>query len=113
MWIADKWKSYELIDTSDSCRLERWGKYILQRPDPQVIWRDVRTSDMWRDADGIYHRSKSGGGSWNIKNRSMEDSWTIDYGELKFSIKVMGFKHTGVFPEQAVNWDWAREMIKS
>ena len=113
MWIADKWKSYELIDTSDSFRLERWGKYILQRPDPQVIWRDVKTSDMWRRADGIYHRSKSGGGSWDIRNHSMEDSWTIDYGELKFSIKVMGFKHTGVFPEQAVNWDWAREMIKS
>lgn len=113
MWISDKWESYELIDTSDSYRLERWGKYILQRPDPQVIWQDVKISDKWRKADGIYHRSKSGGGSWDIKNRNMEDFWTIDYGTLRFSIKVMGFKHTGVFPEQAVNWDWAREMIKN
>ena len=112
MWIADKWKSYELIDSSDSFRLERWGKYLLQRPDPQVIWKEVRTSPLWNKADGIYHRSKSGGGSWDIKNRNMEDSWTIDYGALRFAVKVMGFKHTGIFPEQAVNWDWAMEKIR-
>lgn len=113
MWIADNWKSYELIDTSDSFRLERWGKYILQRPDPQVIWKDAKKSPLWRRPDGIYNRSKSGGGAWDIKNRSMEDAWSIDYGALTLSVKVMGFKHTGIFPEQAVNWDWAMNMIKS
>jgi len=113
MWTADKWKSYELIDTSDSFRLERWGDYILQRPDPQVMWKDVKNSNMWKHADGIYHRSKSGGGAWDIKNKNMKDSWTINYGKLNFSVKVMGFKHTGVFPEQAVNWEWAMDKIKS
>lgn len=112
MWIADKWKSYELIDTSDSYRLERWGKYILQRPDPQVIWKDVKSSPLWRSADGVYYRSKSGGGSWDIRNNKMEDAWSIDYGRINLSVKVMGFKHTGIFPEQAVNWDWAGEMIR-
>ncbi|MBE6701665.1 MAG: SAM-dependent methyltransferase, partial [Ruminococcaceae bacterium] len=112
MWIADKWKSYELIDTSDSYRLERWGDFILQRPDPQVIWKDVKKSPLWKRADGIYHRSKSGGGAWDIKKGKINEAWTIDYGTLKFSVKVMGFKHTGVFPEQAVNWDWAGDMIK-
>ncbi len=113
MWTADKWTSYELIDTSDFFRLERWGKFILQRPDPQVIWKDVRVSDMWKKADGIYHRSKSGGGAWDIKNSRMNGTWTIDYGALSFSVKVMGFKHTGVFPEQAVNWEWAVKKIKN
>ncbi len=113
MWIADKWKSYELIDTSDSYRLERWGEYILQRPDPQAIWKGVRLSDLWNKADGVYHRSKSGGGAWDIKNKRMKDSWVLEYGELKFSVKVMGFKHTGIFPEQAVNWEWASEQIKN
>ena len=112
MWIANNWKSYELIDSSDSYRLERWGKYVLQRPDPQVIWKDVKKAEEWKHPDGIYHRSKSGGGSWDIRNKKMEDSWVIDYGKLRFSIKVMGFKHTGIFPEQAVNWDWAMDMIK-
>lgn len=113
MWIADKWKTYELIDTSDSYRLERWGKFILSRPDPQVIWKDVKSSDLWKKADGVYHRSKSGGGSWDIKNKAMNGTWNIEYGSLKFSVKVMGFKHTGVFPEQAVNWDWAMDKIRN
>ena len=112
MWIADKWEDYELIDSSDSFRLERWGKYILQRPDPQVIWKDVKKAHEWKCPDGIYHRSKSGGGAWDIKNTKMENSWTINYGELRFAIKAMGFKHTGIFPEQAVNWDFARDLIK-
>ncbi len=113
MWTADKWENYELIDTSDSYRLERWGNYILQRPDPQVIWKDVKKSPLWQKADGIYRRSKSGGGAWEIKNKKMQDSWNISYGSITMAVKAMGFKHTGVFPEQAVNWDWAGDMIRS
>ncbi len=113
MWIADKWKSYELIDSSDSFRLERWGSFVLQRPDPQVIWKNVKESPLWKKPDGVYHRSKSGGGAWDIRNPKMNGSWTIEYDCLKFSIKVMGFKHTGVFPEQAVNWEWAMNKIRT
>ena len=111
MWIADKWKDYEVIDTSDGDKLERWGKYTLVRPDPQVIWKTEKKNKLWRTADASYTRSRSGGGSWS-ENR-LPESWNITYGELRFLIKPMGFKHTGLFPEQAANWDWFSELIKN
>ncbi len=112
MWCSDNWKDYELIDASDGERLERWGKYILVRPDPQIIWKDAAKSQMWNKADGIYRRSQNGGGGW-IKQKTPE-SWDISYEHLglKFRLKPMGFKHTGLFPEQAANWDWFSELIK-
>lgn len=111
MWVADNWKEYRLLDASDGERLERWGKYTLVRPDPQVIWKsDGARSRAWNDADAVYRRSSSGGGAWN-ENR-LPAEWTIGYGDLKFVIRTMGFKHTGIFPEQAVNWDWARGLIE-
>lgn len=109
MYIADNWKDYELLDTSDGERLERWGKYILIRPDPQVIWKGKREHKLWSKADGIYRRSNSGGGSW-VKN-NVPEKWTIGYGSLTFNLKPMGFKHTGLFPEQATNWDWFSNLI--
>jgi len=109
MWIADNWKDYELIDASDGERLERWGKYILIRPDPQIIWNNMKNDSRWSKPDGIYKRSKSGGGNWTVK--SMPDKWTVKYGELEFMLRPMGFKHTGLFPEQAVNWDWFGRII--
>lgn len=109
MWIADNWKEYTLLDASDGERLERWGKYTLVRPDPQVIWHSERSSE-WKRADASYKRSRSGGGAWS-ENR-LPASWNINYGSLKFVIKPMGFKHTGLFPEQAANWDWFSELIK-
>ena len=111
MWISDQWKDYELIDASDGQRLERWGDYILIRPDPQVIWKGMRTSPLWKKADASYSRSRQGGGQWN-ENR-LPEQWEIGYGDLRFKIKPMGFKHTGLFPEQAVNWDFASEMIRN
>ncbi len=112
MWCSDNWKDYELIDASDGERLERWGKYILVRPDPQIIWKDVARNALWNRADGIYRRSSNGGGGW-IKQKTPE-SWDISYDHLglKFRLKPMGFKHTGLFPEQAANWDWFSELIK-
>ena len=110
MYLAENWKDYELLDTSDGERLERWGKYILIRPDPQVIWKGKREHKLWNKADGIYRRSKSGGGAW-IKN-DVPEKWTINYGDMTFNLKPMGFKHTGLFPEQAANWDWFSELIK-
>ena len=109
MWASDKWKDYELIDTSDGERLERWGKYILRRPDPQVLWSNARKSRLWDSADAVYTR-KGGGGSWT--KCDVPPSWNISYGELTFKIKPMGFKHTGLFPEQAANWDWFADLIK-
>lgn len=109
MWCSDKWKDYELLDASDGERLERWGEYILIRPDPQIIWKGVANHSMWKKADGIYRRSRSGGGEW-VKS-DMPESWDISYGNLKFRLKPMGFKHTGLFPEQAANWDWFSELI--
>ena len=105
------WKDYELIDCSDGERLERWGNIILVRPDPQVIWKTPKKNPLWKKADAYYHRSKSGGGKWDIRTK-LPDFWTIGYKDLKFNIKPMGFKHTGLFPEQAVNWDYTRELIK-
>ena len=109
MWIANNWKEYTLIDASDGERLERWGKYTLVRPDPQVIWHSERGAE-WKRADASYKRSHSGGGAWS-ENR-LPASWNINYGDLKFIIKPMGFKHTGLFPEQAANWDWFSELIR-
>jgi len=110
MWVSHLWKEYELCDASDGERLEKWGKYTLVRPDPQVIWRDARTHTLWSRPDASYRRAKSGGGAWN-ENR-LPDAWTIAYGSLRFRIKPMGFKHTGLFPEQATNWDWFSELIR-
>lgn len=111
MWCSDDWKEYELIDAEGGERLERWGKYILVRPDPQIIWKGERKNKLWKNADGIYRRSSGGGGGW-VKSK-MPEQWTLDYGELKFRIKPMGFKHTGLFPEQAANWDWFSGLIKN
>ena len=108
MWIADKWESYELLDASDGERLERWGEYILRRPDPQVVWKNAKTSKLWNKADAIYTR-RGGGGNW--EKCDVPSSWNIDYGDMRFKIKPMGFKHTGLFPEQATNWDWLQSEI--
>ncbi len=111
MWIADKWNDFELIDSSDGEKLERWGQYYLVRPDPQAIWLTPRTNEHWLNSNARYHRSESGGGSWN-KGR-LPESWKISYGNLTFLVKPMNFKHTGLFPEQAVNWDWAADRIRT
>ncbi len=109
MYIASKWTDYELIDCEGGERLERWGDKILVRPDPQVIWKGDRLDPRWRHADGVYRRS-GGGGSWVVNK--MPESWCINYGELTFKLRPMGFKHTGLFPEQASNWDWQADIIK-
>lgn len=109
MWISNQWNDYTLLDASDGERLERWGKYILIRPDPQVIWHNARRSAFWRQADARYSRSSSGGGNWSESR--LPESWRISYGSLTFRIKPMGFKHTGLFPEQATNWDWFSNLI--
>ncbi len=110
MYCSNNWQDYELLDASDGERLERWGKYILIRPDPQIIWKGVAKHPAWKKADGIYRRSTNGGGGW-VKQKTPE-SWDISYGDLKFRLKPMGFKHTGLFPEQAANWDWFSSLIK-
>ena len=110
MWIADQWKDYEVIDTSGGEKLERWGKYTLVRPDPQVIWNTPRTDRRWKSYDGRYARSASGGGKWS-ENR-LPEHWQVCYGGLTFQVKPMNFKHTGIFPEQAVNWDFEMEKIR-
>lgn len=112
MLLADGWKDYELIDTGDGEKLERWGDYTLRRPDPQIIWPVARENRSWKEADAWYHRSKSGGGSWEFK-RKLPERWTVSYKQLSFYIEPTGFKHTGLFPEQAVNWDWIINKIKS
>ena len=111
MRVADKWKDYELLDCSSGQRLERWGDVILIRPDPQVIWKTEKTHPLWYKAHAVYNRSSSGGGKWDIR-RKIPDAWKIKYGDLSFMVKPMGFKHTGVFPEQAVNWDWFGDKIR-
>ncbi|MCR4682788.1 MAG: class I SAM-dependent methyltransferase [Clostridiales bacterium] len=111
MWFPADWKDYELIDCDGGERLERWGSYILIRPDPQVIWSAGRSDPRWRKADGIYRRSSSGGGAW-VESRLPEE-WNIAYRDLMFRLKPMGFKHTGLFPEQAANWDWFSEIIRA
>lgn len=114
MWIADGWKDYEVIDTDKGEKLERWGDYKLQRPDPQVIWNSGRNK-TWKRPNGIYHRSNKGGGSWEFLD--LPETWTIEYEldankALTFNLKPFAFKHTGVFPEQAVNWSWFYNLIK-
>ena len=111
MYIADKWKDFELLDCSKGEKLERWGKYYLVRPDPQVIWDTPRRNSHWNDRNGRYRRSETGGGSWDKGN--LPEMWKINYGELTFNVKPMNFKHTGIFPEQAANWDWAMAKIRS
>ena len=110
MFIADQWKDYELLDTSDGERLERWGRFILVRPDPQIIWHGVAAHPLWKKADAVYRRSSSGGGAW--QQNKLPAEWEIGYRDLRFVIRPMGFKHTGLFPEPAANWDWFAEKIK-
>ena len=111
MWVSDKWRDFELIDASGGEKLERWGDRILLRPDPQAIWATERTDPRWRRPDAVYRRSSSGGGAW--EKNSLPPSWQIRYGPLTFQVKPMSFKHTGLFPEQAANWDWAMEKIRA
>lgn len=111
MWIADNWKDYEVIDTSNGEKLERWGDYILIRPDPQVIWDTPRSAAGWKRKNGHYHRSAKGGGEWEFFD--LPDEWSISYNTLTFHLKPFSFKHTGLFPEQAVNWDWCADKIRS
>ena len=110
MWIADNWKDYELLDASNGERLERWGQHILVRPDPQVIWKTPRVAPAWKRPEGRYSRSHTGGGSWD--RGELPASWDIRYGSLTFHVKPMNFKHTGLFPEQAANWDWMQKKIR-
>ena len=111
MWIADEWKDYEVLDCTSGEKLERWGSYTLVRPDPQVIWETPRNHKGWREYNARYARSNSGGGQWNTKK--LPDKWKIQYKELTFQVKPMNFKHTGIFPEQAANWDWVMNKIRS
>ena len=131
MWIADRWKDYEVLDTSGGEKLERWGDYILVRPDPQVIWNTPRSHKGWKHKNGHYHRSSRGGGEWEFFD--LPDEWSISYSlsacpkenlsgpssekgtgeELTFRLKPFSFKHTGLFPEQAANWDWCQAKIKT
>lgn len=112
MRYTKDWNDYELIDCSSGERLERWGDYFLVRPDPQVIWKTEKKNKLWYTSNGYYHRSKSGGGKWEIRGK-LPAYWSINYKDLTFNIKTMGFKHTGLFPEQAVNWDYTREVIRN
>lgn len=111
MLLAKEWKDYELIDTGNGEKLEKWGKVILRRPDPQVIW-PIKDEIRWSKANAIYHRSKSGGGFWEY-NKEIPKRWTVGYKGLKFYVEPTGFKHTGLFPEQAVNWDWMMDKVAS
>ncbi|MGN1176889.1 MAG: class I SAM-dependent methyltransferase [Roseburia sp.] len=111
MWIADQWKDYEVIDCSNGEKVERWGKYILVRPDPQVIWDTPKSNKAWRNMNAHYHRSKKGGGEWEFFD--LPEQWSIHYKNLTFQLKPFSFKHTGLFPEQAVNWDWFSNKIKN
>lgn len=111
MWIANDWKEYEVLDTSNGEKLERWGDYLLIRPDPQVIWDTKREHTGWKKPNGHYHRSSKGGGEWEFFN--LPKQWELHYKELTFHLQPFSFKHTGVFPEQAVNWDWCAKKIRS
>ena len=108
---ADTWKDYELLDATDGNRLERWGETLLIRPDPQVVWKTPKQSPLWAKADAIYHRSNQGGGEWEFLTR-LPERWTIQHQGLRFYVRPTGFKHTGLFPEQASNWDWFGKKIK-
>lgn len=110
MWIADNWTDYEIIDTSCGEKLERWGDFYLLRPDPQVIWKTQKLVPEWKKLNGHYHRSAKGGGEWEFFDLPKE--WEISYGDLRFKLSPFSFKHTGLFPEQAVNWDWFSSLIR-
>lgn len=110
MWLADQWTDYEVLDTSSGEKLERWGTYRLVRPDPQVIWNTEKDPAQWRHINGHYHRSSKGGGEWEFFR--LPQQWSISYKELTFQLKPFSFKHTGLFPEQAVNWDWFGDLIR-
>ena len=112
MNLANNWKDYEILDMADGQKLERWGNVILSRPDPQIVWKDKSFPEKWQQMNATYHRSKTGGGAWEYK-KQMPKEWQIKYKDLIFNIKPMGFKHTGLFPEQAVNWDWMIDKIKN
>lgn len=112
MNIANNWKDYEILDMANGEKLERWGNITLIRPDPQIIWKEKSFESKWKNADARYNRSKTGGGSWQY-NKRLPEAWQIKYKNLTFNIKPMGFKHTGLFPEQAANWDWMIEKIKN
>ena len=112
MEIAKNWKDYEILDMANGEKLERWGNIYLIRPDPQIIWKEKTFPEKWKKANAKYIRSSTGGGAWNYKNK-LPESWQIHYKDLTFLVKPMGFKHTGLFPEQAVNWDWMIEKIQS
>ena len=110
MFLCDTWEDYEVLDTGDGEKLERWGSVILRRPDPQTIWPKQRP-DLWQKAQAVYHRSERGGGSWEFRTR-LPESWEIRHGELRFRVRPTGFKHTGLFPEQAANWLWMDRLIR-
>ncbi len=110
MWMADQWEDYEVLDATCGEKLERWGSYLLIRPDPQVIWNTPRSHEGWKHPNAHYHRSKKGGGEWEFFN--LPEQWTIRYRDLTFRLKPFSFKHTGLFPEQAANWDWFSEKIQ-
>ena len=112
MNIANEWKDYEIIDMANGEKLERWNNIVLVRPDPQIIWKNKTFPEKWNKANAVYKRSNKGGGGWNYKTK-LPESWQIKYKDLTFNIKPMGFKHTGLFPEQAVNWDWMINKIKN
>ena len=112
MKLANNWKDYEILDMANGEKLEKWGNYILERPDPQIVWQDKSFKDKWKKVDAVYHRSKKGGGYWENIN-DIKASWQVKYKNLTFNIKQMGFKHTGLFPEQAVNWDYMIDKIKN
>lgn len=111
MWLANNWEDYKILDTCDGEKLEKWGDYIFVRPDPQVIWKIKHNEKEWKNANGRYIRSNKGGGNWDMKNKKLPDNWTISYKDLKFIVKPTGFKHTGLFPEQAANWDFIMDKI--
>lgn len=112
MNIARDWKDYEILDMADGMKLERWGNVVLTRPDPQIVWKDRSFKKLWNETFAIYERSSSGGGAWNYK-KVVPKQWNVKYKNLTFNVKPMGFKHTGIFPEQAVNWDFMMEKIKN
>ena len=111
MIVAKNWTEYKILDMANGQKLEEWGNIILSRPDPQIIWKKKSNPSLWKDADAVYNRAKTGGGSWKY-NKKLPSNWQIKYKDLVFNIKPMGFKHTGLFPEQAVNWDWMIDKIK-
>lgn len=112
MKVANDWKDYKIIDMANGKKLEKWKEIILERPDPQIVWKDKSFPKEWEKAHAIYKRSKTGGGAWEYK-RKLPKNWQVHYKDLTFNIKPMGFKHTGLFPEQAVNWDWMRQKVEN